>query len=112
MIINSRKRLETLWVSWKELLGDQDQLLDTLSEAPLEIRKYNDLQTQQEKDRIEQSKREEKLKEIENIRESLGNAIKDLGNQDFDRSAVTCGSEILVLGDAQEQWKVTVRLFI
>jgi HD-GYP domain-containing protein (c-di-GMP phosphodiesterase class II) len=105
LIINSRRRLETLWLSWKELLGNQDQLLDTLSEAPLEIRRYNDLQNQQEKERIEQDKREEKLEEIENIRESLGIAIEDLGSQDLDRSDVTCGSEILVLGDAKEQWK-------
>jgi len=110
LIINSRKRLETLWLSWKELLRDQDQLLDTLSNAPQEIRKYNDLQNQREKDRIEQSKRDEKLKEVESVRKSLENAIKDLGNQDFDSRDVTCGSEVLVLGDAQAEWKVQLDL--
>lgn len=106
LIINSRKRLETLWLSWKELLGDQDKLLDTLNEAPLETRKYNDLQNQREKDRFEQSKRDEKVNEIESIRKSLENAIENLGGQDFDRSDMTCGSEVLVLGDAQAEWKV------
>ena len=110
LIINSRKSLKTLWLSWKELLGDQDQLLDILSKAPQKIRAYNDLQNQLEKDQIEKIEREEKLKEIDSIRKSLDYAIKDFGNQDFDSSDVTCGSEVLVLGDAQAEWKVQLDL--
>lgn len=105
LIFHSRKRLETLWLSWKDLLQDQNQLLETLSNAPQDLKKYNELLSKRENKRIEQSMRNEKLMEIAFIRKSLENSIDEIENRDMDRNDVPFGSEILVLSAAQTEWK-------
>jgi HD-GYP domain-containing protein (c-di-GMP phosphodiesterase class II) len=101
LIINSRKRLEELWLSWKNVLEEQSNLLKTLIAAPQELRKYNNLKIQNEKDQIEQREREEKIKEIESFRKSLEIAIKDLDKLDKKRNNGSGGSDVLVFGKAQ-----------
>ncbi len=104
LIINTRKRLEDLWLSWKDLLREQSSLLNTLDKAPQELKKYNDLQIQSEKDQIEQRKREKQLKEIESMRNSLELAIKNLKKHGINGNNGSGGSEIIVFGEAQPRW--------
>ncbi len=104
LIINRLKRLENLWQSWNSLLAEQDQLLATLTDAPRKVREYDSLQTLQERERIAQTKREARVEEIKAARNSLEQAILGLELNSQERDEVTCGSEVLIFGDAQTRW--------
>jgi putative nucleotidyltransferase with HDIG domain len=104
LALRSRSWLSATWRSWKELIHNQEDLTDFLSEAPEKLIFYNNMQSVREQQKIEKIKEEENAKIVAQARQSLEHVMSQIEEKNKGLDEVTYGSKILRLDQAQDFW--------
>lgn len=105
LILRSRSWLEEVWLAWRNLIQQQDELLDLLSRSPQALIFYDKMRTIRTQRKVERIRRAEDAREIAQARKSLEEAISKIDEMASLKDEVTHGSEILRLEEARSYWK-------
>jgi len=101
--LKGKRRLSEYQKAWREVLGEQNKLLETLAKAPKSTEFYNRIHLARIKKNEQDVHDEELSQRNAKAREAIEKAMATLG-QDGERSIATLGSSILKLEDARQYW--------
>jgi HD-GYP domain-containing protein (c-di-GMP phosphodiesterase class II) len=104
LVLRSRSWLEEVWLAWRSLIRQQDELLDILSRAPDALIFYDKMRTIRTQRKAERIQRAEDAREIDQARKSLQEAISKIDEMAITKDEVTYGSEVLRLEEARHYW--------
>jgi HD-GYP domain-containing protein (c-di-GMP phosphodiesterase class II) len=104
LVLRSRSWLEEVWLAWRSLIQQQDELLDLLSRAPDALIFYDKMRTIRTQHKVERIQRAEDAREISQARKSLEEAISKIDEIAVTEDEVTYGSEVLRLEEARSYW--------
>jgi HD-GYP domain-containing protein (c-di-GMP phosphodiesterase class II) len=102
--LRSHSWLYDVWMDWKALIVDQEDLLDFLSRAPQALIFYDKMRTIRVQKKVERRQRAETAQEIAAARESLEKAMGKINEMTGGVDEVTYGSEVLRLEEARTYW--------
>jgi HD-GYP domain-containing protein (c-di-GMP phosphodiesterase class II) len=104
LVLRSRSWLEEVWLAWRSLIQQQDELVDLLSRAPDALVFYDKMRTIRTQHKVERIQRAEDAREIAEARKSLEEAISKIDEMAITKDEVTYGSEVLHLEEARSYW--------